>query len=164
MDTKRTTSMTVIGVISIVFGSLGLVGGVFTTLAGGAIAALGSAGTASGAQEAGQVTGLGLGAVVIGVVGIIAAVALLVGGIGILKVRPWARTLCLGYAGLSVATKAAALFLLGTGGIGLVIGLIYPGVLLYFFFANEKWKRAFSTSPLSHGFGSDESLDHRAAA
>jgi hypothetical protein len=74
------------------------------------------------------------------------SVLLIAGGVGILKMASWGRTVSLVYAGIAVLTNVAQLVMTGFHSILCnVIGLIYPIVLLVML-NQEDWKSAFKGS------------------
>lgn len=147
MPTPRTTGMTVIGILNIVFGSLGSLMMVFVVLLGGLFAAGGAQlagdGTAEG-QGVGAMAAAGGGLVMlIGLIGLACWMLLLVSGIGILKVAPWGRKLAIVCGVGGIALQALSLV---TGGFDLNLMTIatvgYCGMLLYFCMT-PPWKAAF---------------------
>jgi len=156
MKLQKTTAVTVLGVLNIVFAALGIFG-VIGTLALFA--------TSSGASNNPVIKimhdnpGYALWMKMSIPMGLVACGALLVAGIGLLKLLPWARTVCIIYAiyamvnvvlstvinyfflvrpmmeqaqGKSGAEAGAAIGGAVGGMVGGCIGLIYPIVLLIF--------------------------------
>ena len=129
---RRPTSVTVLSVLNIVFGSLGLL---FTLIAFAGIAELSS------------VVGGGFVAwlVISSVIGLVLQVLLLTSGIAMLGLKPWARVMAIVAAVGGVAmnligmivnlTVFSAVPFMGAGAIiGAILGMAYPIVLLIFMF------------------------------
>ncbi len=165
MGTHRTGGMTAIGVLNIIFGALGGLVGLLVVLGGGFMAGGGAMMGAEGSDEAGMMGGglaamgglvmlLGLGTLTINLL-------LLIGGIGVLKVAPWGRTLSIAYGALGVLIYGATL----TGGVTLtnVIALGYCLLLLWLFF-RPTWKAAFTAGHHDTMMHGRDDEDQREAA
>lgn len=132
--------MTVVGVLNIVLGSLACVGALVTMLGGGFVAALGSAAEHDMNGATGQAAMVG-GALIM--FGVLFGAGLLSAGVGVLKMRPWGRSLSLAAATLGIVYTFGQAVLLGMFGISAIVGLVYP-VILVFAFMSPAWKRAFA--------------------
>ncbi len=145
MNTNRTGGMTAVAVVNFILGGWGVLGSLFLVLGGGLLAAFGGAVSASGESGGGAVAGAGIGITLVGLLSLCAGLLLVVGGIGILKMKPWARQACLAYAGIAVVVNLAGIALLSTGfGVTQILGFAYPAILAYLFLANPQWKQAFT--------------------
>ena len=170
---QRPTSATVFGILNLIFSVLGLCGtgfGIFSLLVfqnpemgGGAQVPLTlELMRENPAYQAFTFVSIGLGAV--------SAILLAVSGIGLLKLRPWGRTLCIVYGSYTVllaiasgvinvavfapeldkaqqqANPQATAEAMGgviSGAIGGCGSLIYPAILLGFMLFNQNLRRAF---------------------
>jgi hypothetical protein len=158
MKEKRTTGMTIVATLDVLFGLLGLLMGalgVASALASARQAivvegTMGIAGATAGQQATAEhLLALSLFALVIALVSIVAGVALFF-------MWRWARTLNLAYALLAVA-RGLVLFLfpalimlpnttpmgIGQRAIGLLMAIIYP-VIILLLFARPDWKARFT--------------------
>ena len=159
---ERTGGMTVIGVLNLVFGGLGILSALFEVLAAlvgirRSILIEGFMGIPgiSGNEETIMLKLLefALFALAVSTVGVIA-------GIGIFRMRPWARAASLIYAGLW-ALNAGVLLLFPVQApkpdanasatiighvVGICFGLSYP-IILFILFQKPNWKAAFATRP-----------------
>ncbi len=156
--------MTAIGVLNIIFGALyGLVG-LLMVLGGGFMAGGGAMMSTEGSAEAGAMGGgmaaLGGFVMLIGIGALAINLLLLIGGIGVLKVAPWGRTLSIAYGVLGLLIYGALM----TGGVHAfnLIAMGYCLVLLLLFF-KPTWKAAFTAGhdDMTHMHDAD---DHREAA
>ncbi|MCW5777180.1 MAG: hypothetical protein KIS87_12150 [Phycisphaeraceae bacterium] len=162
MNTNRTGGMTAVAVLNFILGGWGMLGGLFLALGGGLLAVFGGAVSASG--ESGGGAGAGIGLTLVGLLGLFAGLLLVVGGVGILKMKPWARRACLAYAGIAVIVNLAGIALLSTGfGLTQIIGFAYPAIIAYLFLANPQWKQAFTPSAGASQSQNDQN-NYRAAA
>ncbi|MHC5023791.1 MAG: hypothetical protein ACYTGG_07755 [Planctomycetota bacterium] len=154
MNNQRTGGMTAIGILNIIFGSLGTLGSLMLVLGGGLLAVGGAAMEAEmGAEAEGMGAAAAAGGGMIMIIGLVGAV---VGGIGVLKCAPWGRTLsmlCCGVIGLmSVLT-----IVMGDFGI-VTLGMIgYAGAQIGLFFKPE-WKAAFGGETPMSGMSSVTSV------
>lgn len=146
MDSQRTGGMTAIGVLNIIFGSLGTLLCLLMVVGGGLLAA---GGAAMEAELGAEAEGLGATAatggaivVLIGLAGAVAWILMFVGGIGVLKVASWGCKMSLIGAVCVALLNLVSLF---TGGFGitnvLMIGYCVTVVAL---FMKPEWKAAFS--------------------
>ena len=133
--------MTTIGVLNIIFGAmmslvflLMVVGAGFMTTAGASM---------GGEEGAAFATGGGI-LLLIGLAALAINLMLFISGIGVLKVAPWGRTLCIGYGGLGVLVYGVTLV---TGGFSVfnLAALVYSCLLIGLFF-KPTWKAAFSSA------------------
>lgn len=135
-----------IGVLNIVFGVIGLVFGLLILMGGAFLAALGGMVGASGPDTApvGGIMSAGGVFTVLLALGFIAVNALgIAGGVGILKMAPWGRSLSLIYAWIAVALNVVQLLLTGfSATLCSLVGIIYPVVLLVLL-NQPDWKAAF---------------------
>lgn len=165
MNTNRTGGMTAVAVLNFIFGGWTVLGSLLIVLGGGLLAAFGGAVAASGESGGATAAGAGIGITLVGLLSLCAGLLLVVGGIGILKMKPWARQACLAYAGIAVIVNLAGIALLGTGfGIGQIVGFAYPALLAYLFLANPQWKQAFSASSSAASHSRSDQDNYRAAA
>lgn len=160
---QRPTTATVFGILNIVFGAFGICGSIMGAVGLAAQSALKDAAgnIPNPALELMQQSKLYSTFALVGVVlGLIASIALLTAGIGLLKMQPWGRSLSIGYAIYAIVMgivgtvvnyvvvvgpmiqrlgdmpegpeKAGMLGGAIGGSIGGCFGLIYPIVLLVF--------------------------------
>jgi hypothetical protein len=138
MGTQRTSAMTAIGVLNIVFGSLFSLVFLLMILGAGFMAA---AGTAMGGQEGAAVAAGGGFLMLIGIAAFAVNLMLLISGFGVLKVAPWGRTLSIAAGGLGVVVYGASL--IGSDfSIPVLAALAYCVVLVGMFFT-PSWKATF---------------------
>jgi hypothetical protein len=162
MSGTRNGAMTTVGILNIVLGAIGALASLLMILGGGLLA-IGSASIESGGDP--DLAGVGaigtLGGMIVVVMGIVSAIfggLLLFSGVGVLKVRPWGRTLCiisgLGLFGLN------GLSILGEFSIINLIMLGYGGLITVLCFTQD-WRNRFAGLPSDeHSFaGGSESLD-----
>lgn len=151
---KRPATVTVFGILNILYGGLSIVGTLFSLM----VIYLGSGDVTLGMVESNAVYAAWTKLAV--VLGAIAAVVVIAAGIGLLKMMPWARIASVGYGVYSVVIfivgvvlgwifvysplleemgafedstqKGAMLGGLIGGVLGGFLGLIYPAALLYF--------------------------------
>ncbi len=148
MGHKRTGGMTAIGVLNIVFGSLGALFALLIVLGGGIVAALGAGAEAEfGADAQGAAAAsatLGGIVILVGLVALIANAVLAISGIGVLGLKPWGRKLAMicggAWAVLNILTLFSGFNLLNLG------FAVYGGTLVWLFLKPE-WKAAFSGQP-----------------
>jgi hypothetical protein len=157
MARQRPTSVTVLGVINIIFGVLGAtssLGSLSLLVSGAGEQAQGAAAPESPVFEAWSVASVPLG--------LLAAAAIIAAGIGFFMLRPWARILAIGWsiytivmviAGIAMAyifvvapmmaeaETTVAPAIAATAG-GLCCGVIYPVILLAFMY-NADVRAAF---------------------
>lgn len=159
---ERTGGMTVIGVLNLVFGGLGFISALFEVLA--ALAGIRRAILTEGFMGIPGISAdketimlkmleCALFALAVSTVGVIA-------GIGIFRMRAWARAASLIYAGLW-ALNAGILLLFPVQAatpdanasatiighvVGICFGLAYP-IILFILFQKPNWKAAFAAPP-----------------
>lgn len=165
---QRPASVTVFGILNIVFGALGLFGTLFS---GAAVFLAEAQGLPRlGEEEINPVWGMWLKiGVVLGVVG---AVALITSGGGLLGMRRWGRVLAIVYAVYAIAdavltvvvqyvfvtqplleqaanpaARQTAMFMVGASLGGSCLGLIYP-LLLWYFMSRPHVVAAFNGVPV----------------
>jgi hypothetical protein len=148
MQTQRTGGMTAIGILNIIFGSLGSIMSLLVIVGGGIFAALGGAGMAAdnqggGDSGAGAVAAVGAIVLVIGVLMLLCNVLLMVAGIGVLKLAPWGRILSM-VGGGAMALLGVLSMIGGDFGLMTIFMVGYGGMLVGLFCKTE-WKAAFST-------------------
>jgi hypothetical protein len=161
---KRTGGMTVIGVLNLVFGGLGIISALFEVLA--ALAGIRRAIVIEGFMGIPGISAdqraimlkmleFALFALAVSTVGVIA-------GIGIFRMRAWTRAASLIYAGLWALNAGILLFFpvqattpdanVSATIIGRVVGicfsLSYP-IILFTLFQKPNWKAAFARQPTS---------------
>ncbi len=140
MPTQRTSGMTAIGILNIIFGSLWCIGSLLTVLGGGVLAIIGSA---AEAETAGQAAAVGGAHALLGLFSLTIAALLFISGIGVLKVAPWGRNFSLAAATLAIVNSVGKAVLLSAFGVGTIIALVYP-VILIALFVNPAWKAVFT--------------------
>jgi hypothetical protein len=116
---RRPTSVVVLGILNIIFGSLGLVCFVCAgigLLVGSGLSSIGPPGAQNQPNAldqqkymAAHITGYVAIEVTRAVIGLVVAAMLLASGIGLLKMRSWARLAGLGYSGVQVILLIAGL-------------------------------------------------------
>lgn len=148
--------MTTMGILNIVFGAFGTLLSLLAILTGGLLAAVGTAVEAEMGAEAegmGSMAAAGGGLfMLIGLVSAVFCILLIVAGIGVLKVAPWGRKLCIVSGGGIVLLNLVSLF--GSGfTLSTIIGIAYGGTLLVLCFT-ETWKKAFAPVTQSDNFPS----------
>ena len=132
---NRPTSVTVFGVLGIVLGALGILGA-FVALV--ALAHM-PAGPTRDAMEASATFAAWLN--ISQGLDIVGSVALLVAGIGLLKLRPWARLLTVAWgvynlALVAISTGMTYIYVTKSGApLGLVVGVLWSMVLSLLFIA-----------------------------
>ena len=139
---QRTTAMAVIGILHIVTGSLTCVGALINMLGGGLVAAIGSAAEHEMNGASGQAAMVGGALILFGIVGLAFGAGLLAAGVGVLKVKPWGRSLSLAAAALGITFSLGQALILGAFGVGTIVGMIYP-LVLFALFMTPAWKSAF---------------------
>ena len=165
MNKQRTGGMTAIGVLNIIFGSLGTLLSLLVVAGGGLLAAGGAAMEAELGADAEGMGGMAAtgGAIIvaIGLAGAVTWAMLFIGGIGVLKLASWGRTLCMVCAGaLSLLTILN--FTQNGFGLGGMLLIGYSATMVGLFMKAE-WKAAFGGDSAAAGsVGADE--EFRAAA
>jgi uncharacterized membrane protein len=139
--------MTTVGILNIVFGSIGALLSVLVVLGGGLLAAAGGAamGAENGTESAefgGAVAAGGGLIMLIGIVGIACWTLLVASGIGVLKVRPWGRTLAI-VCGVAIVALNGWGFLQNGFSVFTFGCIVYGGLLVTLMFTSD-WKAAFS--------------------
>jgi hypothetical protein len=136
--------MTAIGVLNIIFGTIGALLSLLVVLGGGLLAAGGAAMEAGAGGEAegmGTMAAAGGGLImIIGVVALIAWGALAVSGIGVLKLAPWGRMLTI-VCGVALVLLNVISLMQGFSVMN-VIFAAYGGLLVGLFMKAD-WKAAF---------------------
>jgi hypothetical protein len=136
--------MTAIGILNIAFGALFSLVFLLMALGAGFMAA---AGNAIGGEDGAAVAAGGGFLMFVGIAAFAVNLMLFMGGIGVLKVAPWGRTLSLACGALGVVVYAALL-------IGSSFSIPYLGMLAYSFvlvglFFTENWKNTFCSGESS---------------
>lgn len=126
---QRPTGITILAVLAIIGGLLGLCGGL--TLFG-----VGGLGVLGGSAEAG---GLGF---LFGGMSLLSAVLYLAFGIGAWLLKPWAWILGIIGAAWSILSSVVSLIAGGGSLIGTIIAIIIPAIILWYLFRPEI-KQAF---------------------
>ncbi len=158
MNKQRSGGMTAIGILNIIFGSLGSLGSLVMILGGGLLAAGGSAMEAQMGPDAegfGEFAATG-GAIfmAIGVAGLLTWVALLVSGVGVLKLAAWGRKLAMICGGVMALLGGVSVV---ANGFGLGnLGMFVYGVLLIGLFLKPQWKAAFTPASSGAGDGTED--------
>ena len=142
MNAQRTGGMTTMGILNIVFGSLGCIGGLVMVLAGGAIAAVGAGAESEAAGAAAMGGAIGAIAGVIGLVFLALWATVIVAGIGVLKMRSWGRMLSM-VCGVIIVLLAIAGVATGSFSLGTIFMIAYGGAL-FGLMMKPDWKAAFS--------------------
>ncbi len=140
--------MTAVGVLNIVFGSIGALFAILIVLGGGMVAAMGAGMEAEyGAEFEGAAAGTaGMGGIMalVGIIGLVACGAMVFSGIGVLGLKPWGRKLAMiggaAWCALNVITLFSGFNLFNLG------FAVYGGLLVYLFLQPD-WKAAFSGQP-----------------
>ena len=140
----RTGGMTAIGVLNIVFGSIGTLMSLLVVLGGGLLAA---GGAAMEAEMAGETEGMGTAVAagggliaVMGIVGVVACATMIVSGVGVLKLAPWGRMLTIACGSIIALLNIFSM----TQGFS-ITSLLFAGygVMLVALFMKPDWKAAF---------------------
>ena len=148
MGNKRTGGMTAIGILNIVFGSIGALVAIIIVLGGGMIAAIGAGVEAefgTEAQGAGA-AGAGMGGIMalVGIIGLVACGVMVFSGIGVLGLKPWGRKLAMIGGGSWSILNVIMLF----NSFNLfILAFAFYGGLLVWLFLKPDWKAAFSGQP-----------------
>lgn len=146
MHRTRTGGMTAIGILNIVFGAFGALGSLLIVLGGGLLAAGSAAMEASGDPAAAELSSLGMMGggfiLLIGLVAGVFSILTIVSGIGVLKLAPWGRVLCI-VCGIGMFALSGLGIAGGDMGLGNLIGLVYGGLITVLCFTNT-WRSAFS--------------------
>jgi hypothetical protein len=121
---QRPTGVTILAILAVIGGLLGLCGSL--TLFG-----VGGLGMLAGEVSSGATAGL------FGALGVVSAILYLAFGFGAWTLKPWAWLLGIIGAGVSVASNLLSLVTGNAGLIGAVIGLIIPGIILWYLFRPE---------------------------
>jgi hypothetical protein len=164
MNQMRTGGMIAIGVLNIIFGAFGCLGAMLMVLVGGGLAAIGTA-AVENAAEGQQVAAAGGAVALLGLFEFTIGIMLFIGGIGVLKVAPWGRGFSLAAAALAIVNGLGQAVILSAFGIGTILGLIYP-VVLIICFNRQDWKAAFSgqCDPAAGVIGDADNDQFQAAA
>ena len=142
--------MTAVGVLNIVFGSIGALVAIMIVLGGGMVAAMGAGAEAEfGADAQGAAAaGASMGGIMalVGIVGLVACGVMLFSGIGVLGLKPWGRKLSMIGGGAWCVLNVLTLF----SGFSLFnLGFAFYGGLLVWLFLQPDWKAAFSGQPVA---------------
>lgn len=133
MDGARTNGMRAIGVASIIIGTMfGLIG-LLMAIVGGGFIPFSDQNAAGLAGEFVMICGIGT---------VVANAALVGGGVGVLRVAPWGRGLCIAHAALAGIVYGAWL-IGGDLDMFFVAALVYAGILIWLFYRTS-WKDAFT--------------------
>jgi hypothetical protein len=143
MTPNRTGGMTAIGILNIVFGSLGSLFSLLVLLGGGIIAASGTAAGSSGTTAA---AGGGL-IMLVGLVFLACWATLVFAGIGVMKMTHWGRTLSIVCGGVIALLQLVSFVTTGFNFVGLIV-LAY-GAALVGLFMQPAWRDAFAPSASS---------------
>ena len=163
MGKHRTGGMTTIGILNIAFGALFSLVFLLMALGAGFMAA---AGNAIGGEDGAAVAAGGGFLMFVGIAAFAVNLMLFMGGIGVLKVAPWGRTLSLACGALGVVVYVALI-------IGNSVSIPYLGMLAYSFllvglFFMENWKNTYcsceSSLPHAESLPASESQETREAA
>jgi hypothetical protein len=154
MFTQRTGGMTAVGILNIVFGSLGSLVALLAIVGGGLVAAVGAAGEAESAGTDAEGIGAavatgGMLVMVIGLVYLLCMSLLIFDGIGVLKLKPWGRTLSIA-CGAGIALLSGYSIITGEFSI-MTLGMCGYGLLLVGLFMTENWKAAFTGDTVTAG-------------
>jgi hypothetical protein len=133
--------MTTVGVLNIIFGALGSLVFLLMILAAGFLT--GGGGVIGGEEGAAMMAGGGI-LMLIGIAAFAINMMLFISGIGVLKVAPWGRNLCIAYGGLGVLIYGASL-VSGDFSVPTVGALAYCVLLIGLFFKSD-WKAAFCST------------------
>lgn len=155
--------LNVIGVLNIVLGSLTCVGLLISIGRGGVVAAIGSAAEHDMNGATGHAAMVGGALLLFALFGLLFGAGLLASGIGLLRLRPWGRSLSLAAATLGIVYTAGQAFILNSFGMTGVIGLAYPMAMILLL-VTPAWKRAFLDLPETPEAQDDGSLRYRDAA
>lgn len=140
--------MTAVGVLNIVFGSIGALFAIMIVLGGGMIAAMGAGMEAEYGAEfqgaAADTAGMAGIMALVGIIGLVACGAMVFSGIGVLGLKPWGRKLAMIGGGAWAVLNVITLF----SGFSLFnLGFAVYGGLLVWLFLQPDWKAAFSGQP-----------------
>lgn len=136
--------MTAVGVLNIVFGSIGALFAILIVLGGGMMAAMGAGMEAEFEGAAAGAAGMGGIMAIVGIVAFGASAAMLFSGIGVLKLKPWGRKLAMVCGGAWAVLNIITLF---SGFSLFYLGFAVYGGLLVWLFLQPDWKAAFSGQP-----------------
>ncbi|MER2600254.1 MAG: hypothetical protein ABTQ73_12110 [Caldilineales bacterium] len=120
---QRPTGITILAILAVIGGILSLCGSL-------ALFGLSGLGAVSGEVASGA-TGM-----LYGVIGLVGAVLYLLFGFGAWQLKPWAWTLGIAGAGLSIVSNVLSL-ISGASLISVLIGLIIPAIILWYLFRPE---------------------------
>jgi len=145
----RSTPLTVLGILNIVFAGIGLIVGLTAAACASAVAGLGGVmregfeemggeGADVAAEAAGAMQAAGGILVLVIIFALVGAALLLAGGIGLLKVVKWAWAVCIAAAAIGLVQAVLGLVMSdGKGIVGLILGAAYPVILLVFMFKED---------------------------
>jgi hypothetical protein len=128
MDLQRTNGMKTIGVINIIVGAMFCLIGLLMAIVGGGFMPTSEA-SAAGTS--------GVFVMLIGVATLAINVLLLTGGVGLLRMVPWGRTLSLAHAAAGVGIYAT--WLIGAGFDAFFLAALLYALALIWMFYNTRW-------------------------
>ncbi len=129
MDLQRTNGLKTIGVINVIVGAMfGLIGLLMAIVGGGFMPVF----------EASAAGTPGVFVMLIGIATLTINVLLLTGGVGLLRVASWGRTLSLAHAAPAVLVYAA--WLIGDGFDAFFLAAMAYALVLIWLFYNTRWK------------------------
>ncbi len=140
MDVRRTNGMKAVGVANIIIGAMfGLIG-LLMAIVGGGFMPFSSANAVGLAGEFVLICGVGT---------MLANVMLIVGGMGLLRVAAWARSLCIAHA-VTAGVVYGTWLIGGELDMFFVAALMYAGVLTWLFYGTSWKKMSCQLSAVSH--------------
>ncbi len=158
MAMQRTVGMTAIGVLNIIMGAFfGLLCLLMVISGGVLLAHRGAIGGTDGMLAAAG----GRFVMLVGIVGMVIWTMMLVSGIGVLMVRPWARTLAMVCGAFVIVLNGLSLFT--SFEMIPLIGFAY-GMVLCGMFMKPNWKAAFADDACAAPASASGDDDVRAAA
>lgn len=147
MNAQRSTVMTLMAGLNVAFGGMG-------TLALGLmlplslfVLAFGTLGGTGGLASTGRLPAAGVQMFMASSFGLMGAIGLLAGGIGVLKGAPWALKVSMRGGLLVAATNIALMAMMGRTDAGSMLAVIY-GLLLAYLCVTPQWKAAMARPPV----------------
>ncbi len=131
MDLQRTNGMKTIGVINIIVGAMFCLIGLLMAIVGGGFMPV---------SEANAAGTPGVFVMLIGIATLAINAVLLTGGVGLLRVASWGRTLSLAHAALGVVVYAV--WLIGGGFDAFFLAALVYALALIWLFYNTRWNRS----------------------